>query len=84
MSEFFLAVNLPTKQGFPPHRPPSYAGPDLDLEFDITSAGLTSTIHKEPAEVSRTLTTLPKLQIDTFLLLTVVREREEKDSNLQE
>lgn len=83
MSEF-LAANPPTNQGLPLciiDQP--FLGPDLDPGFDIDTAGLSSTIHNELVDVNRTLTSLPQLQINSSLLLTVVRKREEKDSDYQ-
>ena len=61
MSEF-LAANPPTNQGLPLHHLPRDAEAELGPGFDIDTAGLTPAIYIELAEVSRTLTRLPKLQ----------------------
>lgn len=44
-----------TDQGCPLHRPSSYIRADLDSGFHIDTAGLTSTLHKQLADVGRTL-----------------------------
>lgn len=84
MSEFFLAVNLPTNQGFPLHRPPSYAGLDLDLEFDVIFSRPDLNYPQGTRRGEQNPDHPPKTADRHFLFLTAVREREGKDSNLQE
>lgn len=67
MSEF-LAAHLPTNRGLPPlHQLSRDAESDLDPGFNIDKAGLTSDIQNGLAEVSRTLTRLPKT-VDKYML----------------
>ena len=66
MSEF-LAATPATNQGFRLLRLSNDFGADLDWGFDIDTAGLTSTLQKELADVSKTLT-LSTTQINTCLL----------------
>lgn len=68
--------------GFPPHHPSTKVGADLDLGSHINTAGLTSALRKELADVSRTLTLFPK-QMNTCLLCIVVRRREGAGSDSQ-
>ena len=64
----FLATNQPTDQGLLLNRLHHYVGADFNLGFDIDTAGLTSAIHIQLVKVSRTLTRLPNLEINTSLL----------------
>ena len=73
MSEF-LAANPPNNQGLLLNHLPHYVEADLNPGFDIDAAGLTSAIHIQLAKVSRTLARLPKLQLNTSLLWTVVHK----------
>lgn len=57
MSEF-LASNPPTKEGLSLHHLPRYLAANLDQGFDIDTAGLTSAIHAQLTEVSKTVTRL--------------------------
>lgn len=56
----FLAANPSIDQGPPLHHTFSNVGADLGVGFDINTAGLTLSLHKELADVSRTSTPFPK------------------------
>lgn len=64
MSEF-LATNPSEDRGFPLHHPS--VGADVDSGFNVSTAGLTSTLHKELVRVSLTLDPFPT-QINICLL----------------
>lgn len=61
----FLSSNPSEDRDFPLHHPS--VGADVDSGFDINTAGLTLTLHKELVRVSLILVPFPT-QINTCLL----------------